>query len=58
MRGGMRLGGLLTDVSIGWISVRHALLVNGSLAVVLQLLTASVWWRHTASAPTNPSPID
>jgi MFS family permease len=56
VRGGMSLGGLLTGVSISWIGVRHALLVNGTLAVVLQLLIARVWWRRAGSTPRQSSP--
>ncbi len=37
MRGGMALGGLLTGFSIGFIGIRSALLINGLLAVLLQI---------------------
>jgi MFS family permease len=56
VRGGMSLGGLLTGVSISWIGVRHALLVNGALAVALQLLIARGWWRRAGSRPKHSSP--
>ncbi len=56
VRGGMSLGGLATGVSISWLGVRDALLVNGALAVVLQLLIARVWWRGAGSTPRQSSP--
>ncbi|MDE2290299.1 MAG: MFS transporter [Burkholderiales bacterium] len=49
MRGGVSLGGLLTGISVGWLGVREALLVNGLLAVVAHLAIGRVW-RRAASA--------
>jgi predicted MFS family arabinose efflux permease len=43
MRGGMALGGLLTGLSISFLGVREALLVNGLLALVLQFFIGRSW---------------
>ncbi len=45
MRGGMALGGLLTGLCISMLGVREALLVNGVLAIGLQLALARFWSR-------------
>jgi predicted MFS family arabinose efflux permease len=45
MRGGMALGGLLTGLCISMLGVREALLVNGLLAMGLQLALARFWSR-------------
>jgi MFS family permease len=45
VRGGTSLGGLLTGATIGWLGVRHALLLNGALAVVAQLVIGRGWLR-------------
>jgi MFS family permease len=50
MRGGMALGGLLTGLSISLLGVREALLLNGLLALLCQVLVAVYWARHQASA--------
>jgi MFS family permease len=42
MRGGVSLGGLVTGSMIAFLGVRHALLVNGLLALVAQ---AAIGWR-------------
>lgn len=49
MRGGMALGGLLTGISISLLGVRNALLLNGLLALVLQL--AVTRWIARAKWP-------
>jgi len=49
VRGGMSLGGLLTGMSIGWVGVRHALLINGAMAIAVQPLLARTWWRPAGS---------
>lgn len=49
MRGGMALGGLLTGISISLLGVRSALLLNGLLALVLQL--AVTRWIARAKWP-------
>jgi MFS family permease len=45
VRGGTSLGGLVTGATIGWLGVRHALLLNGALAVVAQLVIGQRWLR-------------
>jgi predicted MFS family arabinose efflux permease len=47
LRGGMSLGALLTGATVGWLGVRHALLLNGLAAVAAQTLVARTW-RHGA----------
>ena len=48
MRGGMALGGLFTGLSISLLGVRDALLLNGLLALLCQMLVAIYWARkHT-----------
>jgi len=43
MRGGIALGSLVTGVAIDLFGARHALLLNGILAVAAQLAIARVW---------------
>jgi len=43
VRGGRSVGDLATGVSIHVLGVRHALLVNGALAIVLQLAVGRMW---------------
>lgn len=43
MRGGLALGALATGASVHAFGVRQALLLNGALALVLQLLVARKW---------------
>ncbi len=45
VRGGTSLGGLLTGASISLLGVRHALLLNGALAIGAQLLIGRKWTR-------------
>ncbi|TAK86586.1 MAG: MFS transporter [Aquabacterium sp.] len=45
MRGGMALGGLATGASVNLIGVRHALLLNGLLALAAQLWLGRAWRR-------------
>ena len=54
VRGGMSLGGLLTGLSISWLGIRHALLINGMLAVVAQLVVGRQWLR---GAPVADGPV-
>ena len=44
IRGGLAVGSLVTGVTVGWLGVRHALLVNGVLAVMAQTTVAGLWW--------------
>jgi len=48
MRGGLSIGGLLTGLSVNWMGVRHALLLNGMLALALQAANALGWLRPAA----------
>ena len=45
MRGGISLGALLTGATIGLLGVQHALLLNGLVAVAVQLAVARTWFR-------------
>jgi MFS family permease len=45
LRGGISLGSLLTGISVNLLGVRHALLVNGVLAIVLHLVIGRAWAR-------------
>ena len=44
-RGGLPLGGVLTGLSIEFFGVRHALLINGSLAIIAHLVIGRIWAR-------------
>lgn len=43
MRGGVSVGSLLTGLSVSLIGVRHALLINGVLAVMAQMAVGRRW---------------
>ncbi len=45
LSGGISLGALLTGVTVGWLGVQHALLLDGVLAVVVQLVVTRNWLR-------------
>jgi hypothetical protein len=47
MRGGISLGALLTGTTVSLLGVRHALLLNGVMALVAQLTLARIWSRAT-----------
>ena len=53
MRGGMALGSLISGITVSVWGVREALLVNGLLALLLQLLIGRVWRQ----APLPPEAI-
>ena len=53
MRGGISFGALLTGAAVGLLGVRQALLMNGILAVLIQIVLALSWFRRT---PPDPSP--
>ena len=55
MRGGLPLGSLLTGLSIEFLGVQHALLVNGILAVIAQLLIIYFRTRSTLRLEEKPS---
>ena len=45
MRGGLSVGSLLTGISVSLLGVTHALLLNGVLAVVTQVVVGRIWLR-------------
>ena len=47
MRGGLSLGSLLTGISVTLLGVNHALLLNGILAIIAQLVIGRTWLRAT-----------
>jgi predicted MFS family arabinose efflux permease len=49
-RGGTALGGLATGLSVEWLGIRHALLINGVLAVMAQLQIGRLWRRQSVAA--------
>jgi len=59
MRGGMSLGGLLTGLSVSWLGVREALVINGVLALLLQAAVGRGWLRASAApdAPLAQAPV-
>jgi predicted MFS family arabinose efflux permease len=50
VRGGISLGALLTGVTVSLLGVQHALLVNGVLAVLIQLVVGRGWLRAALPA--------
>jgi len=48
MRGGLSVGSLLTGLSVSAVGVREAILINGALAIVVQLAIGGHWRRSTA----------
>ncbi len=52
MRGGISLGALITGATVGLLGVRHALLLNGVVAMAAQLLLSRAW-RAGAVAPVD-----
>lgn len=47
MRGGLALGGLLTGLSMSLLGVRHALFLNGLLALIVHLAIGRKWLRSS-----------
>ena len=45
MRGGISLGGLLTGLSVTLLGAREALLINGIVAILAQLVVGQEWLR-------------
>ena len=43
MRGSIALGSLATGLSVSWLGVREALLINGALAILVQTLIGRHW---------------
>jgi predicted MFS family arabinose efflux permease len=52
MRGGISFGALLTGAAVGWLGVQQALLINGLLAVLVQIALALSWVRSSAPGPS------
>jgi predicted MFS family arabinose efflux permease len=50
LRGGMSLGALITGMSVAFLGVRHALLLNGCVALALQTLIAQTRSRSPEAA--------
>jgi predicted MFS family arabinose efflux permease len=45
MRGGISLGALVTGVAVGWVGVRHALLLDGIAAIAIEAAIVWMWLR-------------
>ncbi len=54
LRGGISLGALLTGVAVSLLGVRHAILLNGALAIAVQSACAWSWLRAPLPAPGRP----
>ena len=52
MRGGISFGALLTGAAVSMLGVQQALLINGLLAVLIQILLALSWSRSSAPGPS------
>ena len=53
MRGGVSIGSLLTGVSVHLLGIRHALLVNGAVAVIVHVLIGRKWLRSRSTSSTS-----
>jgi predicted MFS family arabinose efflux permease len=51
IRGGIAIGALFTGVLVSLLGVRHALLMNGLLAMVVQVVLARMWFRVPLPKP-------
>jgi MFS family permease len=51
LRGGLSVGALVTGATVTLMGVQHALLLNGALAVALQLAIGRSWLRTALPAP-------
>ena len=56
MRGGIALGSLLTGAAVSLWGIRHALLLDGVLAIVVQLWIARSWLRGSCDTDALPQP--
>jgi MFS family permease len=52
MRGGISVGSFVTGVSVGFLGVRYALLANGMLAVIGQVIVGRLWLRLPRQKPS------
>lgn len=57
MQGGMSLGALLTGLSVSLIGVKEALLLNGSVALLVHSIVATVWSRSPEPEAFGPQAI-
>lgn len=57
MRGGLSLGNLMTGFSVHFLGVRHALLLNGAVAIALQIWTHLAWSAATEIKPILTSEV-
>ncbi len=48
LRGGLSIGSLATGVAVSYLGVRYALLIDGALALVLQIMVGRDWLRPAA----------
>jgi predicted MFS family arabinose efflux permease len=55
MRGGMALGSLATGLSVDLLGVRAGLLLDGSLAIVVQLAIGRSWGRAPPPSTADPA---
>jgi predicted MFS family arabinose efflux permease len=53
MRGGISLGALLTGAAAGWLGVQRALLLDGLVAVAVQVVVARRWARAPLPRPDS-----
>jgi MFS family permease len=53
MRGGVSIGSLLTGVAVHLLGIRDALLINGILAVAVQILISRKRWEFQPLKPDN-----
>ena len=59
VRGGMSLGAVITGATVSALGVRRALLVNGVIAIVIQVVVARRWLSgRTATARHRSEPSD
>jgi MFS family permease len=45
MRGGGSLGSVITGAAITWLGVRPALVINGLVAIVVQVTVGTLWMK-------------
>jgi hypothetical protein len=53
MRGGVSVGSLMTGVVAHLLGIRHALLVNGVIAVMVHVLSRRKWLRSRSTGSTS-----
>jgi predicted MFS family arabinose efflux permease len=55
MRGGISLGALATGATVSLLGVQHALLINGAVAVAVQLAVSWMWVRGRGGHSPQPT---